>query len=648
MSLRRFVLFLLSASLVVAACTTPQPTATPEATTSPTDVPRFETADCWFDEPSGQTVECGYLIVPEDRSRPAGKTIRLAVARFKSDASAPEPDPIVYLEGGPGGSPLRGLVRQFNVLFGPLLEKRDLILFDQRGTGYSEPALDCPEYKEFTLDVLDDDLTIEQAEKLSDQALLKCRDRLAGDGVNLAAYTSAESAADLADLRKALEIEQWNLYGISYGTRLALTAMRDFPQGIRSVVIDSVYPPQVDLFASIPANAERAFDVLFAACAADSKCDADYPELRDTFFDLVRQINDKPITFPVKLNSGESYPALTDGDGMMGMLFQSLYATSLIPFLPRLIYEVRDGNTALLAALEGEFLSQLDDISSGMQYSVQCGEEAPFTTLQALRQFTDADPRYRAFASPGVYALCQKWGAARPQPVENEPVTSDIPTLVLGGEFDPITPPDWARMTADTLSNSFIFELPGAGHGASLTVECPREMLLAFLDAPTTAPDSSCIAEKMSRLEFAPPVADLSVEMVPFEAASLQIAGLVPDGWVEISPGAYTPKGELTDQTALIQQAAPLAPQAFLRFFETQLKQSGVDAVFEEVERRRANGLDWTIYSVTASIAVVDLALAEKDGVTYVIVFQSLIDEHAAWYEAVFLAAVEGLRPLGR
>ena len=106
----------------------------------------FEKTDCWFKEPTGRDVECGWLTVPEDHAQPDGKTIKLAVARFKSDASKPQPDPIVYLEGGPGGSPLKSsILSQFDVYYGPLLDKRDLILFDQRGTGYSQPALDCPE-----------------------------------------------------------------------------------------------------------------------------------------------------------------------------------------------------------------------------------------------------------------------------------------------------------------------------------------------------------------------------------------------------------------------------------------------------------------------------------------------------------------------
>lgn len=647
MALKKFTRIVWVAILVLASCTTPQPT-TPTGTPESADVPRFESADCWFDTPPGQTVECGYLIVPEDRSQPGGETIKLAVARFQSSRTNPKPDPIVYLEGGPGGSPLRGLVDQFSVIFTPFLADRDLILVDQRGTGYSQPALDCPEYKQLVLDTLDENLTADQSEEKANQALLTCSDRLSKTGINLAAFDSAENAADVSDLRKALGIEQWNLYGISYGTRLALTIMRDFPEGIRSVVIDSVYPPQVDLFASTPTNGERAFEVLFDACEGDADCSAAYPGLRDVFFETIRQFNQSPPTFTVTLKSGERYTMLLNGDGLMAAVFQSMYATSLLPFLPRLIYEVRDGNYALLAALQGEFLGQLDDISSGMYYSVQCSEEVPFTTPDALKAFTAVKPEYRPLASPGIYALCQQWAKENPNPIENQPVNSDIPTLIFGGEFDPITPPDWAALTAKTLPNSFYFELPGAGHGASLSVECPRDIALAFLDDPKTKPDDSCIAEKMANLKFAEPVSALSIKLVPFEEDTLHIIGVTPEGWVEVSPGVYTPSGAITDQQALLQQVVPLGADAFLRFLGTQLEQSGFKAKFEKVDSRSANNFDWTIYSASASIAVVDVALAEKNGQSYLVLMQSLVDEHDALYNALFLPAVDALKTSGR
>jgi pimeloyl-ACP methyl ester carboxylesterase len=281
--------------------------------------------------------------------------------RLQGNGSAGFSAPLT-LEGGPGGSPLRSLVGQFGVLFGPLLKNNDLILFDQRGTGYSQPVLDCPEYNQLVLDTLDQYLSIKEAEEVSNAALLKCRDRLIKDGVNLAVYNSAQNAADIEALRQALNLSQINLYGISYGTRLALTMMRDFPQGIRSVTLDSVLPPQEDLYATTVTNGARALNALFDACAADAACNAAYPNLRQTFFDLKQRLDDAPVTFPVTVPDGSKQDMLLNGDSLVGLVFQGMYATSLLPAVPRLIVDIRDGNYALAAGLQSALLDQVERI----------------------------------------------------------------------------------------------------------------------------------------------------------------------------------------------------------------------------------------------------------------------------------------------
>lgn len=650
MTIKRLIVWTVLLSLMLSACALPRPTATPtpEATPATPDPARFESTDCWFDEPPGQTVECGYLTVPEDRARNDGKTIQLAVARFKSTASSPAPDPIVYLEGGPGGSPLRSVIGQFNALFAPFLEERDLILVDQRGTGYSRPALDCPEYKDWVIGALNENLSTAESEKLSNAALLECRNRLADSGVNLAAYDSAANAADLNDLRLALGIDDWNLYGISYGTRLALTVMRDFPQGVRSVAIDSVVPLQSNLYTEIPANGARAFEVLFDSCASDAACNEAFPDLRGVFFDLVERLNAEPATFSVRLPSGDRADMLMNGDGLMGLIFQSLYATSIIPLLPRLVYEVRDGNYGLVAALQGAFLEELDNISYGMHYSVQCEEEVPFGTRDQLSAEIARHVQYTLFEGTGIFDLCGAWEAADPLPVENQAVASDIPTLVLSGEFDPITPPGWGQLAAETLPNSFFFELPSSGHGASLTGgECPRGMVMDFFDAPGSEPDAACLASELGTLAFAGPLETLDITLLPFTQDQMRIAGVRPEGWAEIAAGAYSPTGSITDRTAILQQAAPVSADMFLNLLKAQIEQAGSEVSFEELGTRTANGLTWTLYSAEVQISTLDLGLAQSGGNTYLVLMQSVVDEREALYARLFLPTVDALRPLG-
>ena len=328
-----------TATATANASATPTPVAprTPEPITS--GVPRFEPAECQFRLPPGRDVTCGYVVVPEDRSSETGSERRvwLHVAIIHSKSDEPAPDPIVYLGGGPGGHTSEytyGIGRMFDRIY----RSRDVIVFDQRGVGLSQPALDCPEVDAYSLEMLDKNPTLEEETRSSLAVYQACRDRLAAEGINLSAYNSAENAADVDDIRRALGYEAWNLYGVSYGTRLALTTMRDHPAGIRSVVLDSVVPLQADLLAEIGPNAERAMDLLFERCGADAACSTAYPDLEMFFFDVVERLNVAPITFRV-----EPYDVLLDGDDLISILRQLLYISDVIPDLPRIIYDVGQG-----------------------------------------------------------------------------------------------------------------------------------------------------------------------------------------------------------------------------------------------------------------------------------------------------------------
>lgn len=236
------ILVVLLLSLVT-ACARPLPAGSPlqaDTSVSPAGAPRFEPSACPIQIPAGARVECGFLAVPENRTRPDSRTIRLAVAILKSRSENPAPDPIVYLAGGPGASAL--LEKPLGWwLDSPFPDNRDFILFEQRGTRFSEPFLNCPE--EDTAAILDPGEN--NGSYLN--AALQCRDRLLSQGVDLTAYNSVASAADLEDLRAVLGYAEWNLYGVSYGTRLALSAMRDNPAGIRSVILDSTLPLQANI-----------------------------------------------------------------------------------------------------------------------------------------------------------------------------------------------------------------------------------------------------------------------------------------------------------------------------------------------------------------------------------------------------------------
>jgi pimeloyl-ACP methyl ester carboxylesterase len=382
------------------------------------------------------------------------------------------------------------------------LHNRDLVLIDQRGTGHSRPLLTCPEINDVGDLVIEQNLSNVQKVVAEADALTRCAERLRSEGVNLAAYTSAASAADLHDLRVALGYGQWNIFGISYGTRLALTTMRDYPADIRSVVLDSVYPLQTNLYTALPPTIDRSFRTIFANCAARPSCRDAYPDLEHVFYQLVADLNANPVTLQVTHpRTGAAVETSIDGHDLIDILFRTTYRTAELPGLPRFIYDTRNGNYATLARLESDRLRRMfgSEFSQGMYFAVQCSEEIPFAALDDVQAAAAPYPRLGDFFAgvmeftEHVYALCDAFGIGAPDPRENEPVQSSIPTLLLAGEYDPITPADWAPLAAETLSTSYTYTFPGTGHAVISRGACPVGMIRAFLSNPHHAPDASCI-----------------------------------------------------------------------------------------------------------------------------------------------------------
>lgn len=633
------------------------PTATAEPEPTPASAATFAEAPCPFRLPPGQvegpTVECGYLTVPENRADPAGREIRLAVAILRHPDGASEPDPIIYLEGGPGGSPLEMRMLNIDAYFGPMFDaQRDIIVFDQRGVGYSEPALDCPAFTELYLDLLDyevDGATLSAQEVLDRkvEAFVACAEQLRAVA-DLSAYNTAANSADVNDLRIALGYEKVNLWGGSYGTRLALGVMRDFPEGLRSVVLDAPYGPEVDLYRATPGSFDRALNVLVEECAADDACNTAYPDLRAVLLETVDRLNANPATVQViDPMTGKSYDKLLDGAGLTELVFRSLYDTSMRPVLPQAIYAAREGTyaaflpTAMLDMLRQEFRSW------GMYFSVLCNEEIPFSAREGFEAAVAEHPEFAGFfdgfeVGGLAYAVCPGWGAGRADARENEPVRSEIPTLIMTGEYDPIVPPGWGQSAAGTLTNSYFFEYPGMGHGVSLG-DCPRGMMLAFLDDPSVAPGDACMAQ-MEVAPFAVPVEAADIELEPFSSEELGIGGVVPAGWSQVQPGIFA-RGNPAVDMAVLQLAVERAAGRD-ELLAAIAKGYGLDGTPESTDEHQANDLSWSFYAFTVQGVPRDLALAESEAGTLVVLLRSAADERDVLYSAVFMPVVDAVAPL--
>jgi pimeloyl-ACP methyl ester carboxylesterase len=459
--------------------------------------PTFEAGPCPFPSgtiPAGERVDCGSLIVPEDRAQPDGAAIRLAVAILRTHNPAPDPDPILFLADGPGSSSLDWLPFWLNSA--PALRAgRDIILLDQRGAGDSQPSLYCFEFDSLERAARARNLALAQAQALDVQTAMACHDRLVATGIHLAAYTTAASAADIKDLRLALGYQSWNLYGVGYGSRLALEVLRAYPDGVRSAVLDAALPPQAAWWGAAGANANRAFSAFFASCSTQAACAAAYPNLAVTFGETVDRLNAAPLTVQVSEDAaGHLAPALVTGQTLVGGVAQSLTdpRLGLAPFLPLIIGQLDAANATVAQSFAQALLAGAAARNSGVWYSVQCHDEAPFADPAKIQADANAFARYRELAlGDSTLAICPGWGAGQAGPEANQPVRSDVPTLVLAGGFDPVEPPVWGQLAASTLSHSYYYLLSSSGHGAGLQ-GCGQVLAVQFVENPALAPKVVC------------------------------------------------------------------------------------------------------------------------------------------------------------
>jgi pimeloyl-ACP methyl ester carboxylesterase len=466
------------------------PTATPETTTA-----SFAEAECPF-HPGGWAVTCGYLTVPENRSQENGREIRLFVAIVHSTSDPPANDPIIFLHGGPGGQ-AGWYTLSIAVNFGDALAQRDLIVFDQRGAGLSEPSLDCPEWQATIYPRYGEIVPPEERRATAEGVHRACFERLAATGNDFAGYNSTASAADINDLRLALGYDQVNLFGISYGSRLALTVMRDYPHMVRSAILDSTVPLEVDMYAALPANRQRAFDMLFSHCAADAQCAAAFPELEERFYALAERLDGEPVTLQLRYEgNSQLYDVAVNGDVLIGALHWALYSTELLPHLPRYIDELERGIVTNWRDLIYSWAFIGDGFSEGASAAVWCYDEFGFSSgNQVTETLHPRQQEYAAYERAAWVDQCAVWQVAAGPAMENEPVRSGIPTLVLAGEFDPITPPQWGRQVAETLDKAHFYEFPSVSHGVRSARRCARDMVTAFLAAPDREPALDCYSQ---------------------------------------------------------------------------------------------------------------------------------------------------------
>jgi pimeloyl-ACP methyl ester carboxylesterase len=424
----------------------------------------------------------GILEVPENRKNSNSRTLKLVYKVLKAKKADSLKAPIVYLQGGPGGATL--IMEEFWKNH-PLRNDRDIVLMDQRGTGDSEA--NCIEIGDAMFAIARHDLDNEGEIRALKAILLECKETMKHDGVDVAGYTSKENAADFEDLRKALGYEKWNLFGVSYGSRLGLTIMRDFPNGVRSAVLAAILAPETNYINDYFRNFEHSLLSVLERCEKNEDCNNRYPNSKERLLRTLEKLQSDPLHFDY-----EGKPFVLNPQDALLVLNLSLYDRNSIGNIPLLIEALESGETEpLVNAIKGiEYLYTL--INWPMNYSVMIYEELPFYDELAMVESLKRSEILVSLSLSSDFGveLLNNWHSYRASELENQAVVSEIPTLMASGGLDHVTPISNATEALKHLKNGY--ELIFSDEGHSLYNPCFFQITEDFLNDPFHKPDLEC------------------------------------------------------------------------------------------------------------------------------------------------------------
>lgn len=490
----RFAASLRLAGLMASALVANGPSHAQASTTQP----RFEPAPCAFAEVAADwgaqnRVDCGWLHVPESRGRVDSRMLRLWVAIARADAPPGQrAEPLAYVHGGPGFATVDYFFPYFpkSKTWAGMRKERDVVFMDQRGTGRSQPGL-CPELKA-PLEALElEKPPVAERRQRSDALYDACRERLRADGMDFGAYNTAATAADYEDLRVALGYPAWNLYGISYGTRVVLHALRAHPHGVRSAIVDSLFPTNSEHSAEQYTTTARGLEALQLACNAQPDCAKTYPDIVGQLAQASRWLDAEPVAVPGGRVRGADF---------VSALWTVMVSSAQAQWVPGLVYRA--------AARDAAFIRRFNAIHGGVPdfgdyrfaqartvncYEIHTGDLAPTIRAAAARYpwlvGDDLDPELEN-------RNCAAWQTERAALSFYAPVGSDHPVLLMAGNLDPATPVSDAVLAARHLRNGYLVLVDGTSHAAMGRDECTRSIAHAFLRDPSRAPDTACLATR--------------------------------------------------------------------------------------------------------------------------------------------------------
>lgn len=432
-------------------------------------------------------IESGTLQVPEDHDDPQGRKITIAYAVLKAPDTAPAAHPMIFFSGGPGGTTLQeGLV---GFLKGhPLLQERDIILFDQRGIGFSSPM---PDMSMDSFATLAADASPDKELQLTRSMIREYRERCAAMGIRPQFYNTVQNARDVGMLFSHLGYEKYNLYGGSYGTRIARMVQDLFPEFIHSSVLDSPSPLSGDFLLDRLKSYSKALERIFEYCENQPECREKYPDLQADYFKAIARLGEAPLE--VRLN--DSIPFVINAQDGVYLLRRLLYQGNSREKAPELIHAfLRGGGEVINQVLQFEY-ELAGGLNETMLLSVEKYEQFnPANTPEVIRESYGAYPLlpvplgfFDAFYQAGM-----DWHPGH-MPMEDRVFQqSDVPTLIFVNRYDPVTPPENGLLFREQLSNGHLLILDEGGHGQG-NQDCKERVMSDFMNNPALRPDVSCL-----------------------------------------------------------------------------------------------------------------------------------------------------------
>jgi pimeloyl-ACP methyl ester carboxylesterase len=455
-------------------------------TRTPATKPALELKPCEVKGIPG-SAKCGALEVFENRATRKGRTIKINVLVLPATGQKREPDPFVYLAGGPGSAATEEAAGVAQIFAG-LREHRDLLFVDQRGTGQSNP-LNCDFYNP-----ADAQSYLEYFFPIED--LRKCREQLEPKA-DLTLYTTNIAADDMDDVREALGYEQLNLYGGSYGTRAAMVYMRRHPKHVRSAILHGVAPVNQFMPRNFPQDTERALQGVLAECAADEACKTAFPEANTDAARVLEALLQSPAEAEVKLPGSNTAVRVKLNRNLVAEAVRyMLYSPMPASRIPLFLHLAAHGNYGPLADAALRYRKFLVGTgSNGMYLSVTCAEDMPSIKEEEAKEIA-RNTFLGAYRFHQQKQACELWPRASIDSHYADPVRSDAPVLIFSGEWDPVTPPSNGDAAAKTLPNSLHIVVPHGGHGFGglENIDCIDRLAIEFVERGTAKGlDTSCV-----------------------------------------------------------------------------------------------------------------------------------------------------------